>query len=553
MGFMELFAIVAVSVIVALLNSLHVIVQWIQNKPGELFTGIAHSFADYFLYAAQMAQGAAGRWIFSDHLFTNEPLTPTWYYWFNVTLGHIGGIAGLSPFATYNTSLILLVVMLCLVWYFLTKTLYPTNRFLRLTTWLMILTATSSFSLARSPLAKLGVLQVELLGQFWFSPAPVFNRLGGVPYQVFQTILFVLLAIVFANMLRSSFKYNLLRITSLVSLIALLSGSANPVQMVLFVAVASVTTVYVFTRRNHIKVSKHQHIVALGAVAVAGAFGAWMTTQEFARQAVFVAARAWEQSQYVPNNLPVLLTSIGPIILFVPFGIRRAFKRGETLRLLFVLWGLLSFLFFLSPIPRLFQISPVRFLHPVPYASLAIIGSEGLIALSILLTRSVRKRISLFTIRAFLIALYLVFTVPSISRQLIDRTTPERNPQLLLNTIYNHVPASIVEALDWLKKHHQPGVVLSDPAIPIEVLVPVFTGKPSFSGHPIHTLYPDVKEARRQEFFAGKMRDPARFLSDHRIGYIIAAAHRQLPASASALLVETYRNVALAIYRYSGN
>ncbi|MBI4066679.1 hypothetical protein HY411_03100 [Candidatus Gottesmanbacteria bacterium] len=628
---MEFVAVLAVAVGVALLNSFHVIVQWLNNKPGEMFTGIAHSFADYFLYTTHMAQGAAGRWVYADQLFTNETLAPTWYYWFNVTLGHLGSLVGLSPFATYNVSLVFLVVVLCLVWYYLAKTLYPTNRFLRLTSWIMILTTTSFFSPVPSG-TGLDFLHVELLGQFWFSPSPIFNRLGGVPYQVFQTILFVLLAIVFSRSLtmestlritkhelrsmgKAFFSSFIIHNSLFIILLAFFAAIANPVQMVLFVAAATVTTAYVFTHHKNFNVSIHQHIVALGAVAVTGAFGAWMANQEFARQPVFVAARAWELAQWVPNSLPILLLSMGPILFFVPFGIRKVFTKGDTLRILLISYGLISFSLFLSGVPRLLQLSPVRFLHPVPYAAaLTLLAVEGFFQLSGMLKRVFRNeaprahargifkffgernppkhypttlklrgvsarshsstglhpwssakadKISLYTMHALLLALYLIFTVPAMYRQLMDRTTPARNPQLLMDTVYNHVPAPIVEALTWLKRQPQtvppaarsPAsrgesvVVLVDPQIPIEVLVPVFTGKISFTGHPIHTLYPDVKETLRQQFFTGLMSSPQMFLSDHRIGYIIAAPTRVLPPLVLSLVTQVYKNTSVTIYK----
>lgn len=458
---MELAAVIFLSIFIAILNSFHVIIQWMNSKPGEVFTGIAHSFADYFLYTAQMAQGAAGRWIWSEHLFTNEPTSPTWYYWFNVTLGHIGGWLGLSPFATYNVSLFVLVVALILAWYYFVKTLYPTNRFLRLVTLLMILTATSWY------------WNGTLLGQFWFSPSPVFNRLGGVPYHVFQSIVFIALLL---TMIHDSI---------FVIPLAFLAGITNPIQMLLFVIVSRSVPAAIF-----------------------GGLGAWMANREIGTQAVFTAAKNWELAQYVPNTLPILVLSLGPVIVFCLYGLKNAWRDNDSLRRILLHWGLLSFAVFLTPIPRMLGVSPVRFLHPVPYAALAILGAEGLFAFKA-------------RYRTFLLAAYLALTLPSLSVQFIDRIGPTRNPQLLMDTIYDHVPKDIAIALDNLKQLPQRGVVLTDPEIPIEVLVPVFTGKPSFSGHPIHTLYPDSKERLRQEFFAGIMAEPKGFLTDHRIGYII--------------------------------
>ncbi|MEK7544064.1 MAG: hypothetical protein AAB557_04300 [Patescibacteria group bacterium] len=580
---MELIIVLAISIGIAILNSFHVILQWTLNKPGETFTGIAHSFADYFLYTGQMAQGAAGRWVWSNQLFTNEPTSSTWYYWFNVTLGHLGSWVGLSPFATYNISLFLFVIVLCLAWYLLSKLLYPTNMLLRLTTWLLILTSTNFISFARPGLAKLSFLnfsQGELLGQFWFSPAPVFNRLGGVPYQVVQSILFILLAMIVSQFLsiqssdrirnpsftgvsagrqksgitkKINLFYSLIHHSIFLILLAFFAGSANPVQMLLLVIAAGGTTV----------ISNRWNFLPLGILLLAGGFGAWMTNQEFAQQDVFVAARAWELAQYTSNSLPNILLSIGPVLLFIPFGIRNVFKEKNPLHILFITWGVISFVLFLSPIPRFLELSPVRMLHPVPYAAaIAILGVDGLVQLSVFLHHRLKNKYSINSIRAILIVMYLLLTVPPLAKQFTDRITPARNPQLLMDTVYNHVPTPIVEALTWIKNDDsiklaagitglnpvmERQVVLVDPTIPIEILVPVFTEKISFSGHPIHTLYPDVKEARRQEFFGGKMnkKDAAQFLKDHRIGYIITTPSRRLSIS----LQKVFSNTTVSIYK----
>ncbi|MBI3955868.1 hypothetical protein HY339_01280 [Candidatus Gottesmanbacteria bacterium] len=455
-----------ISILIAAVNQLPVIIQWVNNKPGELFTGIPHFFADYFLYVGQVAQGAAGRWLFAEHLFTNEPMAPTWYYWFYVTIGHLGNLAGLSPFATYNVSLFFLVVALVSLWYSLCWRLFPTSRLGRWMCFLFILTASN----------------LPGLGQFWFSPGPSFNRLGGVPYHVFVTIVFLLFAV-------SVHKRSLVSTP-----FAIIAGMANPVQFLLFTLAAIAA-----------KVRFAIIPVALGAVSV------WLTNQEFARQSVFVAARAWELAQRVPNTVLMLIPAIGPMLLFVPFGWKNATSKTDPLRLLFIAYGLLSFALFLTPIPRLLGVSPVRFLGPLSYPGLAIFATQGLLRLGS------RQRIAA-------LALYGALTTVSLYGQLVDRITPARNPQLLMDTIYNHVPLSYVDALSWLKTQRQ-GVVLTDPAIPIEVLVPVFSGKISFSGHPIHTLYPEVKEALRQDFFSGRMSEAQQkqFLTDHHIGYIISS------------------------------
>jgi len=476
---MELFFVLIASILLAIVNQFHVITQWFTRPAGTYFTGIAHSAPDYFLYTDIMAQGASGTLWTAAH-FTNEPMAKTWIYWFNALLGWLGNLIGLSPFGTYNVSLFLLVTLLCLLWYYFTKLLYPTNRLLRLTAWIMILTA-SSFS-----------WNGQLLGQFWFSPAPAFNRLGGVPHQVFQTIVFLLLAISFNR--RSLFMIP----------IAALAASANPIHMVLFIAAAIVL--------------RAPRVIPLILVSVPVMFA----TNAAFDLPVLAAAKAWENAQYVSVSLWQFILSIGPIALLVPFGVKPFLKEKTPLRILLFSFSLLSIIVFFSPIPKLLGTTSVRWLSPAGYGVLGILAAEGLLRIK-------GKIIPTMPLYFLFFILYSVFTIPALATQIQARANTSE---------LNYVPMTVIEVLVQLKVTG-PGpvmehsVVLTDPALPYDVLVPTFTGLPSFSGHPIHTLYPGVKEKLRRDYFAEKMTpdEQKQFLKDHRIRYVITKGNGSIKVS----------------------
>lgn len=463
---MELLFVFIISLFLTILNQLHVIIQWFARPANTYFTGIAHYIADYFLYTDIMAQGARGTLWTAAH-FTNEEMARTWIYWFNALLGSLGNLVGLSPFATYNVSLFLLVIALCLLWYSITKTLYPTNKFLRLTSWIMILTA-SSFAQNGS-----------LLGQFWFSPAPAFNRLGGVPHQVFQTIAFLALAISFSR--KSLFMIP----------IAAIAASANPIQMVVFI-IASLAT-------------RSTRVIPLVLVSIP----VMLATNIAFELPVLAAAKAWENAQQVSVSLWQFILSMGPIALLVPFGVKPFLKEKTPLRILLFSFCVLSIFMFFSPIPKLFATPNVRWLHPASYAILGILAAEGM-----------------FTIpkKYLLIIGYVLLTIPSLFVQINSRANTSE---------LNHVPMSVIDALTSLKNSTRPGVVLTDPSLPYDVLVPTFTGLSSFTGHPIHTLYPNVKESLRERFFSEAMTEDEKkkFLKDHRIRYIITKVNGSIKIS----------------------
>ncbi len=471
---MELLFVFIISLLLAILNQLHVIIQWFARPAETYFTGIAHYFADYFLYTDIMAQGASGTLWTAAH-FTNEPMAKTWIYWFNALLGWLGNLIGLSPFGTYNVSLFLLVTLLCLLWYYFTKLLYPTNRLLRLTAWIMILTA-SSFS-----------WNGQLLGQFWFSPAPAFNRLGGVPHQVFQTIVFLLLAISFNR--RSLFMIP----------IAALAASANPIQMVLFIAATLI--------------GRSPRVILLILVALP----VMIATNQAFDLPVLAAAKAWENAQQVSVSLWQFILSMGPIALFIPFGIRSFLKEKTPLRILFFSYSAISIVIFFSPIPTSIGTTSVRWLSPAGYGVLGILAAEGLLRIK-------GKIIPTMLLYSLFFILYSLLTVPSLAAQINARANTSE---------LNYVPMTVIEVLTSLKNSARSGVVLTDPALPYDVLVPTFTGLPSFTGHPIHTLYPSVKESLRQRFFTGAMTEDEKnkFLKDHRIRSIITKENGSIKIS----------------------
>ena len=201
-----------------------------QNKPEQVFHAIAHSYPDYFIYLSHIAQGAAGKVFFTNHQFTNEILDPTSIYWFYSLLGFVANIFGISPVWIYNLSLLFLSAMVMLLWYLFCRLLYPTNRLSRLFTFLVIVSA--------SPFIKIKDLILSGVVTFpeflWFSPTPAFNRLGGVPHQILQTILLLVVLFSFSK-IASVKQYTLKTIGFLFLLMALsvIATYAHPLQMAL--------------------------------------------------------------------------------------------------------------------------------------------------------------------------------------------------------------------------------------------------------------------------------------------------------------------------------
>src|SRR3989344_9386084 len=473
---------------ITIVNSLHVLTEYLANPPDRLFTAIAHYWTDYFLYISQMAQGS----LLSRHMFTNEPLPPTWIYWFNGLIGALGTRGGLSVFATYNISLIGLVALLGFCWYRLCLKLYPSSPMRRLVCLLFLLTASNFFTLFHGSFG--------LMGDVWFSPTPALNRLGGVPHQVFQTILLMMVILLFHSTHRSKLV--------LLCVVTFLASIANPVQMILVIAALAWT----------------KNWQTLVPTAIIAATGAILANRKFSLQPILSVAKQWELAQYVSINPWELFVSFGPVGLLCLIGLVTIRRKQASLKTSFVLYGILSLILFLLPIGHLVGISPVRWLHPAAYAGILIIAVDGFFL--------VGKKVPV----GILIALYLMLTIPSLWVQTTSRTSPEN---------LNHLPLSVARALAFLKSQKEDFVVITDPQLPYDVIVPALTKKRSFTGHLIHTLYPDVKERLRNEFFWGQMDDHSalQFLKDHDIGYVFSM---QIPRYSFLKTVYSQHNIIIA-------
>ena len=435
-----------ISLILATLNSWHVLAAWLARNPNDYFTGVAHYFADYFLYIAQMREGT----ILSSHWFTNESMAPTWIYWFNGLIGGIGNLIGLPPFATYNIVLFLLAFGLCMLWWKLIEKIF-TDTFTRVIAFIFTLTA-SNF---------------PTLEAFWFSPTPAFNRLGGVPHQIFQTMLLVLLLLTYRSWLSIALSF--------------LAATANPIQTLLIViAILAVRPRSFFF------------------VGIPALLGALIVNNEFATQPVLLAAKAWEAAQPVSVSVPQFLLALGPIVALIPFGLRPFFHTASPLKKIVGIYGGLAVLLFFSPMPALLGTSPVRWLSPASYALFPLIAAAAL----------PKIKLSILPLVAF-----ALLTIPSLFTQIQARQGAQH---------LNSIPQAVTEKLMSLEAL-PPGVILMNPSLPYDAIVPVFTRHPSFTGHPIHTLYPDVKERLRQDYFAGRMNteQQEQFLRDHRIVHVI--------------------------------
>ncbi len=520
-------------------NSLQMILEWRKNTPDQVFHAIAHSYPDYFLYLSHVAQGAAGKLFFTDHQFTNETLAPTSIYWFYSLLGFVANIFGISPVWIYNLSLLFLSAMVMLLWYLFCRLLYPTNRMYRLFTFLVIVSASPFINIEK--LLTVGV--VEFPQYLWFSSAPAFNRLGGVPHQILQTILLLMVLFEFS-------KKN----KSLLILMALsfLATYAHPLQMALLLVSAGSFEMLTMWKDKIIDIKRLIPVLVCGLVSLAVSM---LINHEFTTP-IYTVAKQWEMLQYSPTGLFFWVSVIGPSIILIPFGIWPFIKKSDPLNTIYLIYATLCFALYNSPIPKIMGIVPQRFLHPASYALLPIIAVSGFFAINHALSKMGKsQKIFRFLSAGFFILatiFYLVFTIPADIAQITLRIN---DPNLAFAALLNHTPIGVIKGLQTIKTmkpNTKLNVIIPEENLGIDLLIPLYTGYKSFLGQSIHTLYPEVKNNLRKQFFSETMteKEALQFLTNHSIGVIITAPNSPLSKHYS-FLTKTFSNNSLTIYTVS--
>lgn len=513
-------AVITISTLVGIANFWHVLTQWSQNPPDRYFAWIAHYYADYFLYVSQMAEGARGSWIWSRSLFTNEPIADTWIYWPNVLMGKLGSFLTLSPFVIYTVSLA--AAAICLFWLIasLTRMTFQTRPGAQIVAFLFAVTASNAVDIGS--FFQNG--RLILTHPMWFSPSPALNRIGGVPHQTLQTILLLGVVALGAMLMQNNReKHTSHRLIPFVfPVMCFLAATVSPVQMLILstALIASLLLLRLPIRQN----------IAIGIGLIGAAISAVMVNNAFDSSPIYTAAKTWEATQMVDVSLWELLLSLGPVMLFIPFGLSRFTRQSSPIRLILTCYGALAIVLFATGIPKALNTSPTRWIHPASFLLWYFIAADGWIILSEKLKHIILKTkiISISSgkqiaelLPSLLIIIYICLTIPSIFAQVESRSAKENAPALYSDI--NHIPLPVVAILTQLQKSPRTGTVLMDPALPYDGLVPIISGKRTFTGHPIHTLYPETKQQLRERFFSGLMQEDeaARFINDHTITHIV--------------------------------
>lgn len=504
------------SLILALANALLFILGSIRTPPGTIFLGTIHYWEDYFLYLNHFFQGAQGNWLLINR-YTSEATAPSILYWSNLILGKIGGSVYLSPILSYNLSVIFLSFFTLVTSYLLLKKIYPHDRLRALAGFFLSATATSMIN------------HIWVSGkpmwypfQLWRTPHYAFDRLGGAPHQILQTLLFLSMTILYFH--KESTKP---KVVALLSLLTIALTTLNPIQTVIFIGAAWVSTIAIpALRKTHIP-----HLLLISIIALA----VFLYTNSVLSQLPHLQSKLWEAAQQTTTTLPFLLLSIGPISLLFILGLLPSLRQKNPILLFGIILVLGTYIMFLSPLPKILGISNVRVIFPALYPFIAAAAVNGIFSLKS------KRWITL------LLVLFFLLSLPTMRVELKEKLAPINNT----SDILVYLPKNIYQGFTELTKLPFDAVALGNPASHIDVLIPPLGGHTTYSGHPLATINTDKKRQETLRFFRLQKSDASFWLTSNTIRFVLFTSYdgnKELFMKTYPFLLPLYTNPDMTIF-----
>ncbi|MEK7544065.1 MAG: hypothetical protein AAB557_04305 [Patescibacteria group bacterium] len=519
---------VFIALILTLANSANFLSGVMGTRPGEVYLGTTHYYEDYFLYLNQFFQGAHGGWLTLNR-YTSESTPASILFWPNILLGKLGGALGLSPEISYNLSVMLLSFAVLIMISSLVAHTFPKDK---IKTLMGFLFATLATSLINHIWVNGNPMWYPF--QLWKTPNFALDRLGGVPHQLVQTLLFLLAMHAWFFLRPKKIPALLSLLVSLASLVLL--STLNPVMSAIFLGALWVTQIMMLPKQK-------TSWVILFVTSIGVSATVWYYNL-ISGEPPHNLSKLWEAGQQITTTPLFMLLSIGPISIIGFIGALSVFKRARPIELFSIVLLIACYALYFSPIPKLIGISNSRVLFPAMYAAWGILGVVGLETIaSLLVIPALGARIQNFInwilgslhfggqasprmtmnktfLTVLLSLLFFLVSLPTLKWELGQKLAvkpEERIPLLYLTT-------DVYQAFTYLRTAGSfDDIVLANPASHMDAILPALSGHTGYTGHPFATINNEQKKAGAMKFFQLKMTaiEAKEWLKTNNIRYVL--------------------------------
>lgn len=526
MNFIQFFLVFAIGVFASFFNIIPLIIGYIRTPPGYVYLATGHYYLDYFEYLQALSQGLHGHWIWENYYDTDIKMKSFLGMWQHLIFGQIGRLLGLSPAISYWISMFVLSIVLSLLIFFFIKKLLENKPFYwQLSAYILTIFAAPFFRIVK----KEGWF-FPFAYRFWNDRAVLVDRLDGMLYHVTDQIITLVIILLIAGVLDKiaslSKKSLILKTTSIIGLLSFIL-SFSPSYFVLLAGALSLTlVVFIILKKPGIQI---KYLFFLLSVI----FPIGLIYKYSLANKLYGGISQIETVWQVHPPLYFVLLTLGPIVVFSLFGIKKYFLKATNLKLVFFNFVFVSYVIFCSPLGLYLGTTNTRFLTPLNYILLG--------ALTVLAFKKTR---SLFLASLVILILF----IPSNIESVVAKTT-NRN----LITPISYLPKGIIDGWKFLHKQPDKKVVLTTPALFLGMIAPIYTDKPVYLSRPGQYKY-EEKVNITSRFYWKTITDlqAEKFLEDNQIGYITLTSMEDYPlekVKQYKFLKKIYQNKDIIIFK----
>lgn len=508
----ELITITLITLLASIGNLFQVFYYFFKRPPNTIYIGITHWYEDYFYYLSQLKQGAMGNWLVVNK-FTTEPIPASLNWFVDLFIGKVGHFFGLEPWQAFAGSAFLLSIGYILLMYWVINKLFAQSPLARIATLLIALTSNGFYKID-----MIGATAKIIPYEYFYNYTSSFNRLGGVPHLMLQSIASLVVIVVFSEIIKIIVRKKVFHFRLIIAPVLLCAGLMallfiiNPVYVFIDGLVMGVTALgyYIVTRTTNVL----KWFIAAFAIMLVPLIVLAVIQLPVFRHPFYQYFRQWEAG-IPPTSISNFILATGVIAVVIPLGLKRYWQQKETLRVIGFIYVFLPIMLYFSPIPKLVNIPSFRVLQPPAYVFFAAIAVEGLLSIARCISWMTRSRLT------NLIFLFLLFLFIAVQIPVIGKIIDERTHDVILDSPLNYLDKNMYQALTFLGSQPQNKAVVATGNL--ELFVPVISGHTVYAGHRSLTLAYEKKTAQIFNLYAlNYSSDQARaFFSKNNIGYML--------------------------------
>lgn len=504
--FPEWLIIITISIIVSTINIFHVIIGQAQTPTGFTYMATGHYYLDYFEYLQHIAAGIDGRWMPTNY-FTTESTLIDWRFFPYILLGKIAWLFHLSPITAYWIAVFILTILTLIGFYYFIYLIIPKETlYIRIIAFLLAI-----FS---GPAYRVFINGGNLISNpydFWYGPASFIRRFGVVPYHTLGLVLLLLIILALNKIWGKIPDYSNKTIAIKGFWIGLLM-----IPLMIFYPtplISLIPTLFIISTIHFIKFKKDRFKLLLFNFTLLMLI---IPVGFVIKQSANYAIINFEVKWIIHDPWWFVLLNLGPIILFFPFGFKDYVKQNSFLGQMLLVFSLVSYGFYFSPVAYYLGTHNLRFFSSISFICYGVLAVLGIKKISFFFKN--HHKVVIILVSSLLIFYSCFLTFNSLNKRLLgfDQSTPV--------TVWANLPSSVIEGLKLLNRYPQANVI-AGPYGGIGMLVPIFSYKRVYVGHPNPLLNPNIdkKQALSNLFYSGKMseKEAVKFIKANKIGFVI--------------------------------